>query len=559
MQPDENQIVNAQVYVEHLLAYAVKELALNRLEIPFRRNALLETLALNAPSTPVEHCEEDLDDILRPLLEYALACGLCDELSKERFGVKLVGLVMPTPSEVSDRFDAICFNDGVRAACDWLYDLSQKSGYIPAKAIARNPKWRFEGAHGEICITINTAKPEKDPKEVAAAKAAPQTGYPKCMLCIENMGYPGRVGYPARQTLRCLPLPLSNGELWYMQYSPYSYFAHHCIFFNAVHQPMALSENSYRRILDMLKVFPYYFIGSNAPLPIVGGSILSHDHYQGGGKVHPMFARYLSRRYTNPAFPKVKIGLVDWYNSVIRLRSRDKEALVKAVAYVNSLWSTYNDAKVGILAHTGDTPHNCITPIFRIERGEFYAELILRNNRTDEKHPYGIFHPTEDMHHIKKEAIGIIEVLGTFILPGRLAAELDGVADILCGAKTFDEKALKDPANPLSKHAAMIVELLKANGIVESKEKAEELVRLYVNRVGEKILDCTAVFKNDEAGQEAFDRFMKSWGCVDFVYKDAEEEEGVAPSSPEVKEEEAPREEPVKRKRGRPRKNPIVL
>lgn len=528
----ENQVM-ASVFVEQLIAYGRNYLSLSYLDTFTARNALMELLHLGDRSEELEGCEKELEDILKPLVSYALAKGYVDEMDKERFGVRLTACVMPSPQETVDKFDSICFAEGVRAACTWFYDLCQKSGYIPIKSIMRNPHWHFTGEHGEINVTINTAKPEKDPKEVAAAKAAPQSGYPKCLLCIDNVGYGGRVGWPARGTLRVLPLPRDN-EMWFMQYSPYSYFSHHCIFFNAKHQPMELGEESYRRLIDFVEMFPYYFIGSNAPLPIVGGSILAHDHYQGGGKVHPMFARALRKRYTCPAFANVKIGTVDWFNSVVRLKSRDRAQLVKATAFVANMWAMYSDPEANILCRTGDAPHNCVTPIFRMERGEMYAELILRNNRTDEAHPYGIFHPTEDMHHIKKESIGIIEVLGTFILPGRLAAEMSAVADILCGATPFDEKVLSDEANPLSKHKNMIVSILKQNGFAADNAAANVLVQNYINDVCERILNCTAVFKNDEAGQAAFDRFMRSLGCNEFLYKLAEDAQEKEPAAEPV-------------------------
>lgn len=516
----EQLALSASIHVEHLVRFGRKHLSLPYVDTFWARNRLLDCLGLTERHVAVDDCSPDLDVILQPILDYAEAKGLCTDEGRVRFGVRLVDMVMPSPNTVAEKFETIALNEGVRAATDWFYNLSIQSGYIPMKAISENPRWKTTGAHGDIHVTINTAKPEKDPKEVAAAKAMPQTSYPKCMLCPDNMGYPGRPGYPARQTLRFLPLPTEEGDMWYMQYSPYSYFIHHCIFFSESHHPMNLGEASYRRMLEMVRSFPYYFVGSNAPLPIVGGSILAHDHYQGGGKVHPMFTRYASRRYVLPAFPLVKVCTVDWYNSVIRLRCRDRDQLAKVVNYVANVWNVYSDPSQNIISRTGDTPHNCITPIFRMERGEYYAELILRNNRTDEKHPYGIFHPTEDMHHIKKEAIGIIEVMGTFILPGRLAGELDALADILCGAKPFVEKELADPANPLEKHKEMLVSLLADAGFANSKEEAVERVRAYVSATCEKILGCTAVFKDTEEGQAAFDRFMRSFGCVEYVYRE---------------------------------------
>lgn len=567
------------VYVEHLLAYGRKYLSLPAANVYWARNNLMFELRLTDRSDSIDNCEKELSDILSPLVQYAVENGICKEEDRERFGVRLTNMVMPTPNEVMERFDAISYAEGVRYACDWFYDICQKSGYIPYKAIAQNPKWRFTADKGDICVTINTAKPEKDPKEVAAAKAAPQTGYPKCMLCPENMGYYGRPGWASRSTLRAVPITFDDGELWFMQYSPYSYFTHHCIFFSAKHRPMDLTEQTFAHLSEIIRMFPAFFVGSNAPLPIVGGSILAHDHFQGGAKVHPMFSRYLRKRYTNAAYAGVKFGIVDWYNSVVRMRSRDREQLVRAAYYVSRMWKVYTDKDVGIIANTGTTPHNSVTPVFRMERGEYYAELILRNNRTDEAHPYGIFHPTEDMHHIKKEAIGIIEALGTFILPGRLAAEMDQVADVLCGVSPFDEKSLSDPANPLNKHKDMIVSLLKAGGFVADKEVAKEMVRGYINDVCERILNCTAVFKNDEEGQAHFEMFMRSLGFNEFVFKEVDggdakaEDISAAPASIVVETAPAapvaaapaavpaPAEggevQPVKRKRGRPRKNPL--
>lgn len=573
----------AMVYVEHLIAYGRKYLSLPAPNEFWARNNLMYELHLTERTDALENCEKELADILNPLVQYAVEYGIIDEADRERFGVRLTSLVMPTPAEVMERFDAISYSESTRYACDWFYDLCQKSGYIPMKAIAANPKWRFTASMGDIQVTINTAKPEKDPKEVAAAKAAPQTGYPKCMLCAENIGFYGKPGWAARSTLRAVPIVFDDGEQWYMQYSPYSYFTHHCIFFNSKHVPMGLSEKTFLHLTEIIRIFPSFFVGANAPLPIVGGSILAHDHFQGGAKVHPMFSRYLRARYTNMAYPNVKFGIVDWYNSVVRMRCRDRVQLVKAANYLYTMWLGYTDESVGIYAGTNGVQHNSVTPVFRMERGEYYCEMILRNNRTDEAHPFGIFHPTEDMHHIKKEAIGIIEALGTFILPGRLEKEMDQVADILCGATTFDEKALSDGENPMSKHKNMIVGLLKANGFVADKGKASEIVRGYINATCERILNCTAVFKNDEEGQAHFDKFMKSLGFAEFVFKEAEQSaqgsgeakeetaeavteaaEAVQPaienaaeggSSAEAAIEDAP-QVPVKRGRGRPKKNP---
>lgn len=536
--------------IELLISYAKMYLLLEDSDEWYVRNKLMEILNISEPAFPSDAVANLIDDILTPLSDYAIENGLIEEIEKEKFETKLIDAVLPPPSIIIEYFDRLCANDGIRYATSWLYEFGKKSNYIKVEEIKKNIIWSFTGSRGDIVVTVNLSKPEKNNKEVAAALKKAQTAYPKCMLCASNVGYGGRVNYPSKYNLRTIPIFLGD-DSWHFQFSPYSYYDQHCIVLSEEHRPMALNIDSFETMLEFISTFPHYFIGSNAPLPIVGGSILSHDHYQGGGKVHPMFKRPVYKQYRNADFAGVKVGLVDWYNSVIRLKSKNKDALLQAVNYIYEFWSNYSDERVNIVAKTTEQ-HNTITPIFRMERGEIFAELILRNNRTDETHPDGIFHPTEDMHNIKKEGIGIIEVMGTFILPGRLAGELHSIAHYLTGEKQFNEKELSDPENPLFKHRFMITELLIKNGKNCNPNKASDSITEYVNGVCEKILECTAVFKHDEAGKNAFEKLMASMNFIDNNIADTQHDYKTPIVEEPIKEKNP---EPVKRKRGRPPKN----
>ncbi len=496
--------------IELLITYAKSHLMLSETNESYVRNRLMELLGVEQPTYATDEVAELIEDILLPLSEYALAEKLIDIAEKDRFETRLIDTVMPMPSAVVEHFDRLCANEGMRAATSWFYEFGKHSNYIRAKDIKKNIIWSFSGKRGDITVTINLSKPEKDNRDVAAARSSPQTDYPKCVLCATNVGYGGKAGYPAKYNLRTIPVPLGD-ELWHFQFSPYSYYNQHCIALSDTHKPMHLDISSFNKMYEFVSIFPHYFIGSNAPLPIVGGSILTHDHYQGGSKTHPIFKRPVYKQYKHADFAGVKAGIVDWYNSVIRLKSKNQEGLLKAVQYIYESWAKYSDKDVSIIAKTSEQ-HNTITPIFRLERGELFAELVLRNNRTDEAHPFGIFHPTEDMHNIKKEGIGIIEVMGTFILPGRLAKELHGIAPYLTGKKSFNEKELSDSENPLFKHRYMITELLIKYGKSCSVDKASEAITDYVNGICEKILECTGVFKRDALGEAAFERFIASLG-----------------------------------------------
>ncbi len=505
----ENQ---AKQNVANLIDYAVKRLYLSGEDVDFCQNVLLDALKLNSP-----YCgalkEYEIYKVLNMLSDYAVRIKLIGAEEKALFETKLVGFVMPRPSKTIEMFDDIASFDGTEKACDMLFKLGEDSTYLRRPDLDKNIKWTHKCERGDIVVTINLAKPEKTPEQVRLAKLA-QGDYPKCLLCAENVGFAGNAAKPARQTLRIIPFEL-DGENWFMQYSPYQYFEQHMIAVCEEHRPMGVTDAAFRRMTDFLDIFPHYFIGSNAALPIVGGSILAHDHYQGGKKVLPVFQRKERKRYYIGRFPNVRISIVDWYNSVVRVEGDNRDQVLNAVNKLCEAWEVYSDESVGVLCSSvqnGESvQHNAITPIAsKNDNGEYQFNLILRNNRTDEAHPFGIFHPTEDLHNIKQESIGIIEVMGLFILPGRLAKEAEEIRNILTGKTPLDFKGLADDSHPLHKHLGMIAQLASDHGTNCSEIKAGEAISSYIGRACEKILDTTAVFKNDEKGQAAFERFINS-------------------------------------------------
>lgn len=494
----------AKTAVNQLIDHAKKKLLLKEADEIYVLNALLDLLKLPVPATETPEYSNVQTEVIDVLVDYAIETGITTPEERILFETKMLGLITPMPSEINAKFDEIKKNDGIEAATDWLYDLSQANDYLRMCDINKNIKWKHSGKFGNIEITINLSKPEKDPKQIALALKQPKSGYPACMLCPSNLGYSGNMNHPARQTLRFVPITLT-GEKWNLQFSPYQYYEKHVIAFSDEHRPMTVCDASLKRLLEFTDEFPHYFIGSNAALPIVGGSILTHDHYQGGGKVLPMFEVGTRSDYISEEFPDVKIQTVDWYNSVVRVSGTNEDEVHKAASKVLATWKEWSDESVEILART-TAEHNAITPIARKENGVYIMDMILRNNRTDEKRPFGIFHPEERLHNIKKEGIGIIEVMGLFILPGRLKKELGQVEKFLTGERNLSE--LTNEESPLFKHRNMITELVEDFGTALSKEKAAEAVTAKVNDICEQILEYTAVFKNDEKGQLAFDRFM---------------------------------------------------
>lgn len=498
----------AKERINGLLRYAEEKLGLEDADRHYVLNALLDLFGFSAPAkTDAEFDFENFQtEIIDPLVNFAVEKGIAKEETKLLFETKMMGIVTPAPSAVNRKFTEIKTSSGVIGATDWLYELSKANDYLRMCDINKNIKWKHSGTFGDIEITINLSKPEKDPKQIALAKLQPKSGYPSCMLCPENLGYAGNLNHPARQTLRYVPITLTE-EKWYLQFSPYQYYEKHVIAFSDEHRPMKVSDKSLKRLLEFTDIFPHYFIGSNAALPIVGGSILTHDHYQGGSKVLPMFRVGARKQYKSASCPGVDFEIVNWYNSVVRVSGKDENAVHKAAAHVLSAWHEWSDESVEILAYTTEE-HNAITPIARNENGTYILDMILRNNRTDERRPYGIFHPEERLHNIKKEGIGIIEVMGLFILPGRLKSELKEVEKFLTGALKTNDPSLSDETSPVYKHRNMIAELVEAYGCENSEEEAEKKVTAKINGICEEILEYTAVFKNNEKGQNAFGKFM---------------------------------------------------
>ncbi len=487
--------------LEALVAYALERGLIAEEDRTWAYNRLLEVMELS-------HAEEggvsgaSLAALLEALCDDACRRGLIDDTvtARDLFDTKLMGALTPPPREVRAVFRHK-YAESPQAATDWYYALSQDTNYIRRDRAARDLKWKYEGAYGSLDITVNLAKPEKDPRAIAAARLAPQGGYPKCLLCSENEGYAGRLDHPARQNHRLIPLTL-GGQSWYLQYSPYVYYPEHCICFNSCHIPMKVDRGSFVRLLDFVTVFPHYFIGSNADLPIVGGSILSHDHFQGGHYEFAMERAEVETKVSFVGFEGVRAGIVRWPMSVLRLTGPDREELIELADRVLTAWRGYSDESVGVYAETEGTPHNTITPIARRRGTDYELDLVLRNNRTTAEHPLGVFHPHADKHHIKKENIGLIEVMGLAVLPARLKKEMERLREALLAGEDLraDES--------LAAHADWAEELQKRYRF--TPENTEEILRREIGRAFEGVLEDAGVFKRDEAGHAAFLRFIES-------------------------------------------------
>ena len=488
--------------IEDLLGYALRTGLIEECDRTWASNALLQAMKLESWEAPQTVRERPLEDILRELLEDAAARGVIqnDAVSRDLFDTELMGILTPRPSQVIQSFREK-YRHSPKAATDWFYRFCQDTDYIRRYRIARDVKWKAATPYGELDITINLSKPEKDPKAIAAAKAAPQTSYPKCQLCRENEGYAGRLNHPARQNHRIVPITI-NQEDWFLQYSPYVYYNEHCIVLNGHHTPMKIDKATFRKLLDFVKQFPHYFVGSNADLPIVGGSILSHDHFQGGHYTFAMEKAPVERTITFRDFEDVEAGIVKWPMSVIRLRCEDDQRLVELADRILAAWRGYTDEAAFVFAETDGEPHNTITPIARMRDGQFELDLVLRNNITTEEYPLGVFHPHQGLHHIKKENIGLIEVMGLAVLPARLKDELDGVARALVRGDDLRRD------ETLAKHADWAEELKSRH--VFTAENAEELLRQEVGAVFAQVLEHAGVFKCTPEGQEAFLRFIQS-------------------------------------------------
>lgn len=488
--------------IEDMLGYALRTGLIEECDRTWAANRLLQTLGLESWEPPQTVRERPLEDILKELLDDAAARGVIqnDITSRDLFDTELMGILTPRPAQVISEFRRR-YQADPKAATDWFYRFSQDTDYIRRYRIARDVKWKAATPYGELDITINLSKPEKDPKAIAAAKAAPQRGYPKCMLCRENEGYAGRLNHPARQNHRIIPVTIHQ-EDWFLQYSPYVYYNEHCIVLNGRHTPMKIEKATFRKLLDFVKQFPHYFVGSNADLPIVGGSILSHDHFQGGCYTFAMERAPIEQTVAFRDFPDVEAGIVKWPMSVIRLRCADDQRLVELADRILAAWRGYTDEAAFIFAETDGEMHNTITPIARMREGQFELDLVLRNNITTEEYPLGVYHPHQGLHHIKKENIGLIEVMGLAVLPARLKDELDGVARALVRGDDLRRD------ETLAKHADWVDEL--KTRYTFTAENAEEILRQEVGAVFAQVLEHAGVFKRTPEGQEAFLRFIQS-------------------------------------------------
>ena len=490
--------------IAKLVKYGENAGLVSGLDKIYATNRILEVMQISDYEEPEQIPETpDLEETLNELLDDAAKRGLLEHNSvvyRDLFDTKLMDCLMPRPGEVVKKFEEL-YAKSPQEATDYFYKLSQDSNYIRRYRIAKDIRWSVPSAYGDIDISINLSKPEKDPKAIAAAKLAKQSGYPKCLLCKENEGYAGRINHPARQNHRIIPVTINQSD-WFFQYSPYVYYNEHCIVFNANHTPMKIERATFGKLLDFVQQFPHYFVGSNADLPIVGGSILSHDHFQGGRYTFAMEKAPVERAVSFPGYADVEAGIVKWPMSVLRLRCADDGRLVDLADRVLTAWRGYTDADAFVFAETDGEPHNTITPIARTRAGQFELDLVLRNNITTEEYPLGVYHPHQELHHIKKENIGLIEVMGLAVLPARLKTELNGVAQALVHGDDLraDET--------LAKHADWAEELKTRHTF--TAENAEEILRREVGAVFAQVLEHAGVFKCTPEGREAFLRFIHS-------------------------------------------------
>ncbi len=491
--------------IKKLICYGLEKNLFNTRDEIYVTNCIIDALGLDSFECDEQYSNVNLEETLKEILDYATEKGIIEDgiTARDLFDTKLMGLMMPRPSEVTDKFYEK-YKKSPLDATNYFYTLSCDSDYIRRYRIARDMKWVAPTEYGDLDITVNLSKPEKDPKAIAAAKNAPQAGYPKCMLCRECEGYAGRINFPARQNHRIIPITI-NDSAWCFQYSPYVYYNEHCIVFNAEHTPMAINRATFKKLLDFVKQFPHYFVGSNADLPIVGGSILSHDHFQGGHYTFAMAKAPIEKELSFNGFSDVKAGIVKWPMSVIRLSCADTERLIDLADKILAAWRGYSDQSVGIYAFTDGEPHNTITPIARMRDGVYELDLVLRNNITTDEHPLGVFHPHAELHHIKKENIGLIEVMGLAVLPARLKDEIFALSKAILNGEDIH----KDDV--LYIHADWIDEIReKYNNI--NADNIDGILKREIGLVFAKVLEHAGVFKRNREGLDAFIKFTEVVG-----------------------------------------------
>ena len=494
--------MNIDLSVAQLIQYALEKGLIDPEDYTWAVNRILDALHLSEFEQPRRIPPRPLPAILSELLDYAVAQGIIEDTITHRdlFDTELMGRLTPRPSQVQRRFREL-YAKSPETATNWYYRFCQDTNYIRADRVAKDVKWVTSTEYGDLDITINLSKPEKDPKAIAAALSAPQSGYPACLLCAENEGYAGHLNHPGRQNHRILPLTIGE-QPWHLQYSPYVYYPEHCIALNHKHTPMKIDRSTFRKLLDFVLFFPHYFIGSNADLPIVGGSILSHDHFQGGHYTFAMEKAPLEQRVTFPGFPEVEAGIVRWPMAVIRLRADSDGMLVELCDRILTAWRGYTDAQAGIFAETDGVPHNTITPIARVRDGKPEVYLVLRNNLTTEEFPMGVFHPHQELHHIKKENIGLIEVMGLAVLPARLKTELGALAQALLSGADLT-------ADPLTEKHAPWAEELKTR-YTFTQENVLPILQKEVGLAFARVLEHAGVYKCTPEGRQAFLRFIES-------------------------------------------------
>ncbi|MFI3237693.1 MAG: UDP-glucose--hexose-1-phosphate uridylyltransferase [Lachnospiraceae bacterium] len=490
-------------YISRLVEYGVTSGLLPACERTYATNQLLEAMQEDNFEEVTTAHDLSLEEILKGLLDEACARKIIDDNITERdlFDTKLMNCLMPRPSQIQEKFQSLYEKSPV-AATDYYYKTSQDSDYIRRYRIAKDVKWQVESPYGDIDITINLSKPEKDPKAIAAAKNAKASSYPKCLLCIENEGYAGRLNHPARHNHRVIPITINDSD-WGFQYSPYVYYNEHCIVFNSKHTPMQIERNTYIKLFDFVKQFPHYFLGSNADLPIVGGSILSHDHFQGGNYTFAMAKAPITDSFTIPGYEDVACGILNWPLSIIRIRHKDSDKLVDLATHILDAWRGYTDEEAFIYAETDGEPHNTITPIARKVGDMFELDLALRNNITTEEHPLGVYHPHAQWHNIKKENIGLIEVMGLAVLPSRLKVEIELLADYIVSGKDLTTHP------DLEKHASWVASFLPNYADITATN-IHDILRKEIGIVFTHVLEDAGVFKCDATGRNFFKRFIKT-------------------------------------------------
>lgn len=506
-------VVNISIEVQKLINYALQKQLIVSEDIIYTKNRLLEVLSLDEiadvviEDASIEDKEYRLHGILDNITHWAYENGIIEDngiVTRDLFDTKIMACLIGRPSEIIREFKKL-YNESPRKATDYFYGLSINSNYIRWERIQKDLKWKSATPYGDIDITINLSKPEKDPKAIAMAKNLKTSTYPSCLLCKENEGYAGRINHPARGNHRIIPVELDKDK-WFLQYSPYVYYNEHCIVFKGEHEPMKICKETFKRLLDFVEQYPHYFIGSNADLPIVGGSILSHDHFQGGNYEFAMAKAPVEEEFKVKGFEGLTLGRVKWPMSVIRIKGYDKEALVNLAYYILNSWKNYSDESAYVMAFTNKIEHNTITPIARRRRDAYEIDLVLRNNRTSEEFPNGIFHPHEELHHIKKENIGLIEVMGLAVLPARLKTEIKELSYYLVNKNEINEL---DNSPELVKHKNWALKLVEKYSEIH-ETNVDEIVKKEIGIKFLEVLEHSGVFKTDEKGIYAFNKFINS-------------------------------------------------